>query len=204
MAGELRIKNANGKVITLQNPDTNVSDKTLDVSSIDDTFNSKVSKVASTDNAIARFNGTSGDLQNSGVTIDDSGNITPTGIYLGGSSSANYLDDYEEGTWTPSMEGVTGLTGAGIYVRIGNFVYVTAYLLSNTATTASTTKITGLPYVNRSPYDCSIFYWTALTEQIADGFPKVMSETTNIIVPTITIVSSSYIRFAFGATYYTE
>ena len=109
MAGELRIKNANGKVITLQNPDTNVSDKTLDVSSIDDTFNSKVSKVASTDNAIARFNGTSGDLQNSGVTIDDSGNITPTGIYLGGSSSANYLDDYEEGTWTPSMEGVTGV-----------------------------------------------------------------------------------------------
>jgi hypothetical protein len=36
-------------------------------------------KPSSTDNAIARFNGTSGDLQDSGVTIDDSDNLTTTG-----------------------------------------------------------------------------------------------------------------------------
>lgn len=40
-----------------------------------DTVNNKVDKVISTDNAIVRFNGITGDLQNSGVIIDDSGNI---------------------------------------------------------------------------------------------------------------------------------
>lgn len=40
-----------------------------------DLIATKMSKVASTDNAIARFNGPNGDVQNSGVTIDDSGNV---------------------------------------------------------------------------------------------------------------------------------
>lgn len=35
---------------------------------------------ASTDNAIARFNGTAGAIQNSGVTIDDSNNVTAVGF----------------------------------------------------------------------------------------------------------------------------
>lgn len=35
----------------------------------------KVDKVTSTDNAIVRFNGTSGEVQNSSVTIDDAGNV---------------------------------------------------------------------------------------------------------------------------------
>lgn len=36
----------------------------------------KVDKVTSTDNAVVRFNGTSGAIQNSGVTIDDNNNVT--------------------------------------------------------------------------------------------------------------------------------
>lgn len=36
---------------------------------------SKVTKVTSTDNAIVRFNGTTGDVQNSGVIIDDNNNV---------------------------------------------------------------------------------------------------------------------------------
>lgn len=36
---------------------------------------SKVTKVTSTDNAVVRFNGVTGDVQNSGVVIDDSGNV---------------------------------------------------------------------------------------------------------------------------------
>ena len=63
MAGNILIKNANGNTITLQNPDTNVTDVVVDASKI-------VQKVTSTDNAIVRFNGTSGDVQNSGVKRD--------------------------------------------------------------------------------------------------------------------------------------
>ena len=40
---------------------------------------SKVAKVTSTDNAIVSFNGTSGDIQNSTVLIDDNGNLNITG-----------------------------------------------------------------------------------------------------------------------------
>lgn len=39
---------------------------------------SKVAKVTSTDNAVVRFDGTTGAVQNSGVTIDDSGNLLLT------------------------------------------------------------------------------------------------------------------------------
>ena len=42
---------------------------------IDTKLSTKVAKVTSTDNAIVRFDGTTGDVQNSGVIIDDNGNV---------------------------------------------------------------------------------------------------------------------------------
>ena len=39
------------------------------------TVSSKVDKVTSTDNAVVRFNGNTGEVQNSGVTIDDNNNV---------------------------------------------------------------------------------------------------------------------------------
>lgn len=61
------------------------------------------------------------------------GDLTVSGgVYLGGTGSANYLDDYEEGTWTPTynsafQEGayasITGFTDvAGKYIKIGGQV----------------------------------------------------------------------------------
>ena len=38
------------------------------------------------------------------------------GVYLGGTGSANHLDDYEEGTWTPVARGRTS-SGTGTYTR---------------------------------------------------------------------------------------
>lgn len=43
-------------------------------------LNKVVEKVTSTDNAIVRFDGTTGEVQNSGVIIDDSGTITTQGL----------------------------------------------------------------------------------------------------------------------------
>ena len=54
------------------------------------------------------------------------------GVYLGGTGSANKLDDYEEGTWTPaigrtsSSPTVTYGYQDGKYTKIGETVYVTA------------------------------------------------------------------------------
>lgn len=50
------------------------------------------------------------------------------GVYLGGTGSANLLDDYEEGTWTPVVDHVSGFSSATItqidarYTKIGRQV----------------------------------------------------------------------------------
>jgi hypothetical protein len=52
------------------------------------------------------------------------------GVYLGGTGSANKLDDYEEGTWTPAITGastnpsVTYTNAFGVYVKTGEMVHV--------------------------------------------------------------------------------
>jgi len=57
------------------------------------------------------------------------------GAYLGGTGSANHLDDYEEGTWTPTISHNNGtgaipltVTGGAYYVKVGRLVEVFAYL----------------------------------------------------------------------------
>jgi hypothetical protein len=61
-------------------------------------------------------------LDLSGKTIT---NMNPSGIYLGGTGAANYLDDYEEGTFTPTNGNITtfNVTSAR-YTKIGRMVYV--------------------------------------------------------------------------------
>lgn len=51
--------------------------------SVTDALNTKVTKVASTDKAVVRFNGTTGELQDSGVTINDSGFLNAAKIAAG-------------------------------------------------------------------------------------------------------------------------
>ena len=49
------------------------------------------------------------------------------GIYIGGTVAANKLDDYEEGTFAPTITATgtdTGVSGSGQYTKIGNQVHV--------------------------------------------------------------------------------
>ena len=49
-------------------------------------------------------------------------NIYAQGLYVGGSAAANKLDDYEEGTWSPSLaSGTAGFSGAA-YTKVGRLV----------------------------------------------------------------------------------
>lgn len=80
-----------------------------------------------------------------------SGNSTfPGGIHIGGTGSANLLDDYEEGTWTPTDSSGAGLTftfsGTPSYTKIGNLVFVTTFFTVPSNSDTSTLKITGLPF----------------------------------------------------------
>jgi hypothetical protein len=68
------------------------------------------------------------------------------------SSDANTLDDYEEGTWTPTVSGgTTAGTGTysaqnGRYTKIGNQVTVTAYVSWTAHTGTGGLNFTGLPF----------------------------------------------------------
>ena len=62
------------------------------------TLSGVVEKVTSTDNAIVRFNGTTGDVQNSGVTIDDNGNIG-----IGTSTPIHRMSSYKATGWNTGV-----------------------------------------------------------------------------------------------------
>jgi hypothetical protein len=78
-------------------------------------------------------------------------------LYLSGGiqfdARSNKLDDYEEGTWNPVLNGgagnaTMGSGTVGFYTKVGNLVHVTGtMLISGNGTNAnSLTKITGLPF----------------------------------------------------------
>lgn len=58
---------------------------------IDDVIEDKVDKVTSTDNAIARFDGTGGAIQNSGVIINDSNHVSAVKFISYGGTSKNFV-----------------------------------------------------------------------------------------------------------------
>ena len=64
------------------------------------------------------------------------------------STDANTLDDYEEGTWTPSLGGNTtySITPSGTYTKIGRLVTVTFNCQVTTLGTGSAQFISGLPF----------------------------------------------------------
>jgi len=71
------------------------------------------------------------------------------GVYLGGTGSANYLDDYEEGTYTPSVSGSTFATAEGNYVKIGRYVHCQIRLTNLSSDTTGDITIT-LPFTSMS------------------------------------------------------
>jgi hypothetical protein len=88
-----------------------------------------------------------------GATPSTSGSGITFPATQSASSDANTLDDYEEGTWTPTLVGSSTAgtynftTSYAYYTKIGNQVTINAYLLLNTASGGSgVAKFGGLPF----------------------------------------------------------
>ena len=109
--------------------------------------------------------------------------ITATGIaFNGDTGAANSLDDYEEGTWSPTIVGstsgsITGFTVSdATYTKIGDTVRLSCYL-SNIDMTSSTVsgqiKIGGLPFSSDSFADvaavthCTMFSFDESTTSVS-------------------------------------
>jgi hypothetical protein len=93
------------------------------------------------------------------MRIDSSGHaIIPAGVTLGTSAgtytAANTLNDYEEGTFTPTLTGAssapsTAVTGTGVYTKVGRICTIGIHFVNKNTTGASGgLKVTGLPFTS--------------------------------------------------------
>jgi hypothetical protein len=103
----------------------------------------------------ARFNTT-------GALVFAGGDTSANGIGItfpttqSASTNANTLDDYEEGTWMPTIEGTT-LAGTvtygarnGRYTKMGRVVQIECYVQWSAGTGTGNLLITGLPFTSAS------------------------------------------------------
>jgi hypothetical protein len=66
-----------------------------------------------------------------------------------GTGTSELLDDYEEGTWTPTLGGTWTGYSEGSYTKVGNIVYIYGAIDAVTNLgTGSTDTISGLPFTS--------------------------------------------------------
>ena len=80
------------------------------------------------------------------------------GAYIGGTTAANKIDDYEEGTWSGSVGAVAGATQpsvssgtfTGSYTKIGRVVHVSFYVgpFQMSGNLSGTLAIKGMPFAH--------------------------------------------------------
>ena len=76
------------------------------------------------------------------------------GIALGvgtANTASNVLDDYEEGTWTPALDGISESNASGDYTKIGNVC--TAKFKISSDGSGSNINITGFPFTADSGFE---------------------------------------------------
>ena len=78
-----------------------------------------------------------------------------------GGMSSETLDAYEEGTWTPSLSGASGVVYSGqtgYYLRIGGLVFVQGVISMSTAPTGGSNIHISLPFASATSKSVSINY----------------------------------------------
>jgi hypothetical protein len=83
------------------------------------------------------------------VAIGDAGEGIVFGSASGNVTSTN-LHDYEEGTWTPTGNGITLNVVSALYTRVGKIVHVGASIIFPSTSSSSNALIGGLPYASEN------------------------------------------------------
>ena len=101
-----------------------------------------------------------GSANANGGVLQLSGGITFPGTQVA-ATNVNTLDDYEEGTWAPSVGGTaTYASQQGTYTKIGNLVTVSFYMTISSIGTGDTVIMSGLPFTPlASSGGGSVCYW---------------------------------------------
>jgi len=81
-------------------------------------------------------------------TTTSTGLVTASaGVAIGGTGSANTLEDYEEGSWTPNIGGnATYNNQQGIYTKIGRYVNAHFDITINAIGSGAATILSGFPF----------------------------------------------------------
>ena len=114
-------------------------------------------------------------------------------IYIGGTGSANALDDYEEGTWTPTFGGagsdpssVSWNTQSGTYTKVGNKVFARAIVYPSSFSGGSGNwNVRGLPFTANAN-SVGTMMWDRIRVQASypGGLvPRVLNSTTYMEFP---------------------
>tara|TARA_R100000426_G_scaffold86633_1_gene68578 strand:- start:651 stop:1466 length:816 start_codon:yes stop_codon:yes gene_type:complete len=91
--------------------------------------------------------------QNEEIRFDSNGvSYLSDGLSFDGTTTAaNALDDYEEGTWTPTFAGVAAAAIYGAhYTKIGQLVMVEAYIAGATQNNSDQFRIGALPFTSKN------------------------------------------------------
>jgi len=113
-------------------------------------------KFTNTTDAITPADGSTGTGRNNAIDLGNSSNrfkdlYLGGGLYVGGTGTANKLDDYEEGTWTPTMNAsgsgaITLASSAGLYTKIGNLVQLFCIIDADLSSESGTYTFGGFPF----------------------------------------------------------
>ena len=130
------------------------------------------------------------------------------GAYLGGTGSANKLDDYEEGTWTPTASGgYTVSSSSGAYTKIGRVVHLWGTVqFSAVGGNTSTVVLGSAPFTNSTHLGTGVCRENTNTGAIYVF--RVAPNSTSMEINTMTGVASGTrtIRtgenYAFHGSYY--
>ena len=134
---------------------------------------------------IAPFNPSTNALRDAAIDIGHSDRrfkdlYLSGGVHLGGTGAANKLDDYEEGSWTPSFS-TSNSNGAfsvtvnfAKYIKVGGLVHVSCYISAVITDAGSgAAQIGGLPFTSTSGQGYSVanfVHTSAITAQPTNGF----------------------------------
>jgi len=113
------------------------------------------------------------------------------GLYVGGTGTANKLEDYEEGTFTPSFSSGNGFGNLsyvfqrGVYTKIGRIVNVRIQIELGSGVTKNGNRVImdGLPFTSSSALPGTGFNWSYVNSKV------IGSTTTNI--PILWVTSSN-------------
>ena len=104
-----------------------------------------------------------------------------SGVYIGGTTSSNLLDDYEEGTWTPSIGGTaTYNTQTGFYTKVGNLVLCIYDININVIGTGSTSIMTGFPFTAANLTSGPVSYYSGIATSVYSLDSYIINGSTNM------------------------